>query len=193
MLCNLSALNLAKVALPDFVSTAPKRGFLGRKSYPRAYVAELSQRVSDVQVRIDQLLADGFVAGLAIASSRGEQLETNSSTPIYPTQAIQWYWEHASEYVWSDLDGDPVASDMLQTLSRGDVALLCPYADDVQRRVRSVPDPILSAAHGEYVARRGYALYWAHTKVIATRYAKEQMRSVAKAMSTMPPPSWSGT
>jgi hypothetical protein len=88
MLCNLSALNFARVTMPDFVTIAPKKGFLGRKSYPRAYAAELSKSVSGVQTLIDQLLADGFVAGLAIATLRGEQLETDSNTPIYPDQAI---------------------------------------------------------------------------------------------------------
>jgi hypothetical protein len=189
VLCNLSALNLARVTIPNFVTIAPKRGFLGRKSYPRGYVAELNQRVREVQAHIDQLLADGFIAGLAIATMRGEELEFGTNTPIYPDPAIQWFWENASESIWEDLDRDPVESDMLDTLSSGDVALLSRYADDAQRRLGQEADPILSSVVGEYIARRGYALYWVHTKNISTRFRKEHFTWVAQQMGDLPRPS----
>lgn len=180
MLCNLSALNLARVTIPDFVTITAKKGFLGRPSYPKGYVASMNKRASEVQDLIDQLLSDGFIAGLAIASLAGEELEFDANTPIYPDPAIQWYWENASESIWEDLDGDPVASDMLNTLSSGDVVLLSRYADDAQRKLGQDPDPILSSAQGEYIARRGYALYWVHTKTISLRFRKEHFTWVAQ-------------
>ena len=166
VLCNLAAVNFARVTIPDLVFVKPRKGLLGRQRYPKGYAADLPKRVREVQELLDQLLADGFVAGLVIASLHGESLEVDSKTAIYPTGAMQWFWENASESIWAELDADPVASDMLQTLSRGNVALLSRYADEAQRRLGAAPDPILSSAAGEYAARRGYSLYWIHTKTI---------------------------
>jgi hypothetical protein len=188
MLCNLSALNFARVTIPDFVSVRPKKGLPGLKRYPKGYVTDLNHRAREVQLLLDQLLADGFLTGLVIATLRGEPLEVDTETAIYPEAAIQWFWENASEYVWADLDGDPVASDMLHTLSGGNVALLSRYADEAQRTFDSTSDPILSSASGEYAARRGYALYWIHTKTIRARFSKEHIAWVTKTMSTRPAP-----
>jgi hypothetical protein len=187
-LCNLAALNFARVTIPDFVSVKPTKGLLGRPRYPKGYAADLPKRIREVQALLDQLLADGFLAGLVIASLHGEPLEVDSKTAIYPTGAMQWFWENASESIWADLDADPVASDMLQTLSRGNVALLSRYADESQRRRGVTPDPILSAATGEYAARRGYALYWIHTKTIRASLSKEHIAWAARTMRGRPVP-----
>jgi hypothetical protein len=180
VLCNLSALNFARVMIPDFLNITPKRGFLGRRRSGKP--AELGKLAREVQLLIDQLLADGFVAGAAMAALRGEPLAIDSNTPIYPDPAIQWRWETASESIWEELDTDPVASDLLHTLSNGDVALISRLSDDAHRQRGLTPDPILSATHGEYMARRGYALYWVHTKTISERFSKEHIAWAAKTM-----------
>lgn len=176
VLCNLSALNFARVIIPDFVSVTPKRGVFGRKRH----LAEQNSLAREVQMLSDHLLAAGFIAGLAIASLRGEQLEVDTNTAIYPDPAIGWYWENASEYIWESLDADPVASNMLNTLSGGDVAILSRYADEAERMRGITPDPILSSARGELIARRGYSLYWVHTKAVWTRFQKEHFAWVAR-------------
>jgi hypothetical protein len=186
VLCNLSALNFARVMIPDFLSITPRKGLFGRRK--SGNLAETGKLACEVQLLIDQLLADGFVAGAAMAALRNEPLETDSNTFIYPDQAIQWYWENASESIWEELDADPVASDILHTVSSGDVALISRRADDAQRKLGLTPDPILSSTQGEYMARRGYALYWVHTKTISERFAKEHIAWAAKSMSTRPLP-----
>lgn len=188
VLCNLSALNFARVMIPDFVAIPPepKRGFLRRRKSVAPDPAETGKLAREVQALIDQLLADGFIAGAAMATLRGESLQIDSNTPIYPDPAVQWYWERASESIWEELDADPVASDLLHTLSSGDVALISRYSDEAQRKLGLEPDPILSTTHGEYMARRGYALYWVHTKTISERFSKEHIAWAAKTMSARP-------
>ena len=114
----------------------------------------MGQQAREVQTLIDQLLADGFIAGAAMAALRGEPLEIDAETPIYPDPAIQWYWETASDSIWQEWDADPVASDLLHTVSSGDVALISRYSDEAQRKHGLAPDPILSSTHGEYMARK---------------------------------------
>jgi hypothetical protein len=186
VLCNLSALNFAKAMIPDFVATAPKRGFLSRRK--SEHPAETGKRTLEVQLLIDQLLADGFMAGAAMAALRDEPLQIDANTPIYPDSAVQWYWERASESIWEELDADPVASDLLHTLSSGDAALISRRSDEAQRQQELAPDPILSSTHGEYVARRGYALYWVHTKSVQGQFSTEHIAWAAKMMSTRPLP-----
>lgn len=186
VLCNLSALNFARVMIPDFLTSPPKKGLFGRRK--PGHGADVGQQAREVQTLIDQLLADGFIAGAAMSALRGEPLEIDAETPIYPDPAIQWYWETASDSIWQELDADPVASDLLHTVSSGDVALISRYSDEGQRKHGLTPDPILSSTHGEYMARRGYALYWVHTKLISKRFSKEHIAWAVKATSTRPFP-----
>ena len=50
------------------------------------------------------------------------------------------------------------------------------------------PDPILSAARGEYIARRGYSLYWVHTEAVSERFMDDQLTWAARTMGRMPMP-----
>jgi hypothetical protein len=178
-LCDLAAIKLAYVTVPDFLIAAKPSALPWRRS---AQATRLAQQTREAQSLIDRLLAAGFAAGAAMAALRGEGLDVDASTPIYPWAAIEWRWERASEPVGEGLDADPVASDLLHALSAGDVALVSRLADEAQRRRGQEPDPILSAAYGEHVARRGYALYWAHTKAVAERFKDEHMAWVAQRM-----------
>jgi hypothetical protein len=185
VLCDLTAIKLAHVTVPDLIIAAKPSALPWRRS---AQATRLGQQAREAQSLIDRLLAAGFVAGAAMAALRGEALDVDASTPIYPWAAIEWRWERASESIWEGLDADPVASDLLHALSAGDVSLVFRLADEAQRGHGQEPDPILSAAYGEHVARRGYALYWAHTKAVAERFRDEHMAWVARRMSTVPPP-----
>lgn len=186
MLCNLTAVKFANITVPDLITTKPSN----RPWRRSAQLARLGQRVRETQSLIDGLLAAGFVAGAAMAALQGDELDVDASTPIYPWAAIEWRWEKASESIGEDLDADPVASDLLHALSAGDAALIFRLADETQRTLGQEPDPILSSAYGEHIARRGYMLYWAHTKAVAERFKDEHMASVARTMSTIPPPGW---
>lgn len=183
-LCNLAAIKLARVTVPDLIVTRPST-MPWRRS---AQAAKKGRQVLEVQSLIDKLLADGFVAGAAMAELRGEELDVDASTPIYPEAAIEWRWERASESIGEGLDADPVASDLLHALSAGNVVLFSRPADEAQRRLGQTPDPILSASHGEHIARRGYTLHWAHSKAVAERFKDEHMACVRRTMSAVPPP-----
>jgi hypothetical protein len=180
-LCNLPALNLARVTIPDFLPRR-RKGLFPRQPSP----AQQTGVAREVHRLLDQLLAAGFVAGLAVGALRGEELRVDTNTPIYPDAAIAWYWENISAAVWAELDADPVASDLLTTLTRGDVAYLARYADEAERSRGSTPDPIESSARGEFIARRGYSLYWAHTKSIHDQFGDELLTGMARA-SLRPP------
>jgi hypothetical protein len=184
-LCDLTAIKLAHVTVPDLIIAAKPSALPWRRS---AQSARLGQQAREAQSLIDRLLAAGFVAGAAMAALRGEALDVDASTPIYPWAAIEWRWERASESIWEGLDADPVASDLLHGLSAGDVTLVSRLADEAQRARGQEPDPVPSAAYGEHIARRGYALYWAHTKGVAERFKDEHMAWVAQRMSAVPPP-----
>lgn len=183
-LCNLTALKFAHVTVPDLLVVTKPSALPWRKS---AQSATLSPQVREAQPLIDRLLAAGFVTGAAMTALRGEELDVDASTPIYPDAAIEWRWEKASESIGEELDGDPVASDLLHVLSAGDAALVFRLADEVQRALGQEPDPVLSSAYGEHIARRGYTLYWAHTKTITERFKDEHM-AWAVRMSTVPQP-----
>jgi hypothetical protein len=184
VLCDLTAIKFAHITVPDLIITAKPSALPWRRS---AQAARLGQQAREVQYLIDRLLAAGFVAGAAMAALRGEGLDVDASTPIYPDAAIEWRWERASESIGEGLNTDPVASDLLHGLSAGDVALVSRLADEAQRGHGQESDHVLSAAYGEHVARRGYALYWAHTKAVAERFKDEHMAWVARRMSAMPP------
>ncbi len=168
-LCNECAILLARVYLPD--AARQRRGLLR---------ANKMSDLAELQKLFDRLLADGFVAGLAIASLRAEPLAVDATTPIYPSLATRWYVENATDLIYDELDQDPVACDMLNTVARGEIAVFARRVDEAQASRRRDSDPSLTTAYAEQIARTGYALRWVHTKHVQEHYGEQHTAWVAR-------------